>query len=146
MQVNIKKLHPRARIPTYGSDGAACFDLYALIEEAGETAVLPCEVETIRTGLSFEIPTGYCMNIYGRSGLAAKFGVTLANSVGKIDSDYRGEVIILLTSSAFPLIVRDGDRIAQAEIVPIERVTCFNVVDALTDTARGSGGLGNTGL
>lgn len=146
MRVKIKKLHDRARVPTYGSKGAACFDLRAVIDDPlGELSVDRCGVLKVRTGLAFEIPQGHVMNIFARSGNAANYGVTLTNAVGKIDSDYRGEVCVLLSSHLFPMTVRDGDRIAQAEIVPVERVEVFEVVAELSETNRGGGGFGSTG-
>jgi len=141
MQLKIKRLHPDAIMPTYGSDGAACFDLYAI--NAGTV----CEPIEFRTGLSFEIPAGYAMMIYSRSGHGFSFNVRLANCVGVIDSDYRGELIVKLTTDygdyAF-LKVSPGDRIAQAMLIPVPRLTLVEV-DELSETVRGAGGFGSTG-
>lgn len=157
MKVKIKKLRPDAVIPTYGSAGAACFDLAVpyrhLIDtkylHAGDTLVIP-------TGLTFEIPEGHVMLVFSRSGHGFKHNVRLANCVGVIDSDYRGEVMVKLTadiddgdevplSALNAMKIKPGDRIAQAMIVPFPRVEVFMVVDELSETERGAGGLGSTG-
>lgn len=146
-EVKIKKLHPDAIVPTYATDGAACFDLYAIIP-----APYCCEkVEynkptTFRTGLAFEIPEGWVMRIYSRSGHGFNNNTRLANCVGIIDSDYRGEVKVKLAYDSFngQLEVKNGDRIAQAEITPMYR-TSFTVVDDLSETDRGAGGFSSTG-
>lgn len=137
MNLNIKKLHPNAKLPTYGTDGAAAFDLYAL------EAVQGNGFASVRTGLAFEIPHGHAMIIKPRSGLAFKDRVQAFS--GTIDSDYRGEVRVLLEKADNSFIyVERGDRIAQAIIIPIPRVT-FTEVDQLTTTERGTGGFGSTG-
>lgn len=146
-EVKIKKLHPDAVVPTYATDGSACFDLYALIPSP-----YCCEkVEynkpiTFRTGLAFEIPEGWVMRIYSRSGHAFNNGVRLSNCVGIIDSDYRGEVKVKLIHDSLcgKLEIIHGDRIAQAEITPMYR-TSFTVVEDLSETTRGPGGFGSTG-
>lgn len=138
MNVKIKKLYPDAIMPTYGTTGAACFDLYANQSMiVGRTAV--------GTGLAFEVPEGHVMLVYSRSSHALK-GIRLANSVGVIDSDYRGEVKVMLEGATdVGMVFFDkGDRIAQAMIVPVERVT-FTEVEELSETARGAGGFGSTG-
>lgn len=141
MKVRIKKLHHDAIVPTYGTAGAACFDLYAL----GTGVVGDGMAEVFRTGLSFEIPHGYAMMIYSRSGHGFKHGVRLANCVGVIDSDYRGEVMVKLASDSVQFMhVNARDRIAQAMIVPVDQVQ-FELADDLSDTARGEGGFGSTG-
>lgn len=144
MNVKIKKLHPSAIVPTYSTSGAACFDLYAIVDDE------PLEVRqwftaTFRIGLSFEIPDGFAMLVFSRSGHGFKSDVRLANCVGVIDADYRGEVQVKLTADdGGKLTVRHGDRIAQAMIVPVSQVS-FDVVDELSDTERGEGGFGSTG-
>lgn len=144
-----KRLHPDARLPTYGSDGAACFDLYAI--EDGEIG--PCEnwhlqaqpIIVFRTGLAFEIPPGWAMIVYSRSGHGFKHGVRLVNGTGIIDSDYRGEVQVgLIKDGGGHFVVRAGDRIAQAMLVRADQWT-LQEVDDLSDTARGTGGFGSTG-
>jgi dUTP pyrophosphatase len=102
------------------------------------------EVTFIRTGLAFEIPDGYVMLVFGRSGHTAKYGTSLANCVGVIDSDFRGEVTIMLRAGHSGLDVMPGDRIAQAIVIPRPRAE-FELVDELSDTGRGVGGLGSTG-
>lgn len=142
MQINIKKVHKDAQTPTYGTVGAACFDIYST--DGG--FVSNGEGSTFGTGLSFEIPEGHVMLVYSRSGHAFKFDVRLANCVGVIDSDYRGELMVKLScdSNEYPYIVTPGERIAQAMIIPVAQVT-FNNVDELNNTDRGTGGLGSTG-
>ena len=143
MNVKIKKLHPLAMRPTYGSPGAACFDLYAVLDEA--VTLCPGKSAVFSTGLAFEIPEGWCMKVYSRSGHGFKFDVSLSNSVGVIDSDYRGEVKVKLRNdSDAPFVVTTGDRVAQAEIVPAWQHD-FAFADDLTETERGLGGFGSTG-
>lgn len=154
MKLKFKKLHPDAIAPQYATAGAACFDLHALgpAEPTSDGALVSsCFPLTIRTGLAFEIPDGHVMLIFSRSGHGFKHSTRLANCVGVIDQDYRGEVLVKLTTDdnlhvneLSQLRVRPGDRIAQAMLVPIPRVE-LNLVDELTDTARGAGGFGSTG-
>lgn len=140
MKINIKKLHPDARIPEYATDGAGCFDLCAI-----ESDVISMEgVRTFSTGLSFEIPAGHVMLIFSRSGHGFKSGIRLSNCVGVIDSDYRGEVKVKLKSDSDALFVEQGDRIAQAMVIPFPRVQ-FTEVNELSETVRGAGGFGSTG-
>jgi dUTP pyrophosphatase len=140
MQVKIKRLHPKAVMPTYGSDGAACFDLYSI--EGGFVE----REDTFKTGLAFEIPEGHVMLVFSRSGHGFKNDTRLANCVGVIDHDYRGEVMVKLRhdSDVGTLSVGVGDRIAQAMIVPYPKVE-FTWADDLSDTDRGTGGFGSTG-
>lgn len=137
----IKKVHPDAVIPKYATEGSACFDLHSI-----ENQVISSDRHAaIRTGLSFEIPEGYAMLVFPRSGNAAKHRVNLMNCVGVIDSDYRGEVMALINNeSKGDFIVRAGDRIAQAAILQVPMVQLM-VVDELSDTQRGAGGFGSTG-
>lgn len=140
MKVKIKKLHPDALMPQYASDGAACFDLHCLQGSfvVGESL--------FDTGLAFEIPEGYVMLVFSRSGHGFKNSTRLVNCVGVIDHDYRGEVRVKLRndSNQSHLAVRAGDRIAQAMIVPYPKVE-FEWADELSDTDRGAGGFGSTG-
>lgn len=140
MQVKVKKVSPTATMPTYGSKGAACFDLYA------DTIEMKMWGAMIGTGLSFEVPEGHVMMVYSRSGHGVNHGVVLRNSTGVIDSDYRGEVMVALTCTSRDsgLAVNPCDRIAQAMIVPVEQST-FVEVDELSETDRGDGGFGSTG-
>ncbi len=142
-KVNIKKLCERAVIPTYGSEFSAGADLYACLDEdikieAGSTVL-------VHTGIAMEIPTGYVGLVFARSGLATKKGLAPANKVGVIDSDYRGEIMVALHNhSNEERTVENGERIAQISLVPYLSAQ-FDVVDELTDTARGKGGFGSTG-
>lgn len=141
--VKIKKLNPKAIIPTYGTEFSAGADLYACLEEsvminAGETAF-------IKTGLAMEIPVNYAGLIYARSGLACKKGLAPANKVGVIDADYRGEVIVALHNhSKDDIAVEHGERIAQLVIAPFLTAQ-FEETSELEDTIRGAGGFGSTG-
>ena len=138
MEIKIKKLHPDAIVPTYGTEHAAAFDLYALEDVQAATRAV------INTGLAFEIPKGCAMFIKPRSGLAFKQGVEAFQ--GTIDSDYRGEVKILLTASDVEdgIDVAKGDRIAQAIVIPVPVIT-FQETSELSDTLRGAQGFGHTG-
>lgn len=141
MNLKIKKLHHDAVIPEYQTTGAACFDLCA----THDGVIHRFEVVPVLTGLAFEIPHGHVMNVYVRSGLAFKHKISLINGVGKIDSDFRGEVKVgLINFGDMPFNFKKGDRMAQAEIVPIKLVD-FSLVDELTPTTRGTGGFGSTG-
>ena len=147
MEVKVKKLHPAATIPTFGSDEAAGCDLYAnLAEEGGMVVVRPGTKRFIKTGIAMAIPKGYGGFLYARSGLACKQGLRPANCVGVIDSDYRGELIVALYNDANEeRAVSHGDRIAQLVIAPYLRPT-FVETDELDDTERGAGGFGHTGV
>ena len=144
MELKIKKLHPAAILPTYGSAGAAGADLYAL-PEGDPITIAPVETVFIHTGLSMAIPEGYVGLNFARSGLASKQGLAPANKVGVIDSDYRGELMVALHNHGdIPRTVEPGDRIAQFLIMPV--ITAhFIEVDTLDETRRGSGGFGSTG-
>lgn len=148
MKLGVKLIHPGARMPTYATSGAACFDLYAVSDIPHElyqgTSV------TIPTGLIFDIPEGYVLLVYSRSGHGFKHSVRLSNCVGVIDSDYRGEVQVKLTRDESPgswlerFEINQGDRIAQAMLMPVEQVT-LEQVDEVEATVRGEGGMGSTG-
>ena len=148
MNLNIKKLHPNAKLPTYGTDGAAAFDLYACTVDGYEQTGSPISLGqpvAVGTGLSFEIPQGHAMFIFSRSGMGFVHGVRLCNSVGVIDSDYRGEVMIkLVCDDECGSRIDPGQRVAQAVVLPVTRCT-FTEVDQLTATERGTGGFGSTG-
>lgn len=142
MEIKVKKMHPDAILPVYTTEGAACFDLHALADSVQQED--RC-ITRVRTGLSFEVPPGHVMRIYSRSGHGFNHGVRLSNCVGVIDSDYRGEVMVSLHHDyQSDLVVNRGDRVAQAVIEPIERVT-FVEADELSETARGAAGFGSTG-
>lgn len=143
MKINVKKLHPAAKLPTYGSASAAGADLYALLEEpltipSGETVL-------VHTGLALQIPEGYGGFLYARSGLATKKGLAPANKVGVIDADYRGEVMVaLFNQSPHPQTIEPAERIAQLVIAPFLKGE-FQETCELEDSARGEGGFGSTG-
>lgn len=139
--LKVKKLVAHAAYPQYATAGAACFDLKTSITqplkiEAGSSAIVP-------TGLSFEVPEGFVMNVYSRSGHAFKHNVRLANCVGVIDSDYRGELLVKLTADGVAYTVQPGESIAQARLEQLFRAV-FVPVTFLSETARGLGGFGST--
>ncbi len=141
--VSIKKLDPKAIIPTYGSEYAAGADLYACIDET--VSFEPGETKLIKTGLAMEIPAGYAGLIYARSGLASKKGLAPANKVGVVDADYRGEVMVALHNhSTITASIEPQERIAQLVITPY-LTALFQETDELSDTVRGEGGFGSTG-
>lgn len=143
LQLKIKKLHPDAVVPKYATAGAACFDLHA-IEDAYLDDISHVN-KFIPTGLAFEVPEGWALMLYSRSGHGFKNGVRLANCVGVVDADFRGQVIVKLAADAEGrLFIKKGDRIAQAMLVPITRVELIEV-EELSDTERGAGGFGSTG-
>lgn len=145
IELKVKKLHPDAIIPRYATNGAACFDLHA-VSGTGDS-ILNGMSELVDTGLSFEIPEGHVMLVYSRSGHGFNNATRLANCVGVVDSDFRGEVKVRLTRDSdilTPMRVKSGDRIAQAMIVPIPAVSLVEVAQ-LSDTDRGLGGFGSTG-
>ena len=143
MKVKIKKLNDSAKVPTYGTDFSAGADLYLLGDEP--VTLAPHETKLLSTGISIEIPEGYCGLIFARSGLASKRGLAPANKVGVIDADYRGEVKVALHNHTdYPATVDGWERIAQLAIVPFLKAE-FEVADELSDTVRGEGGFGSTG-
>ena len=141
--VRVKKLRESAKLPTYGSAEAAGADLYACLEEP--MTILPGETGWIPTGLSLEVPKGCAGLIYARSSLGVKRGLAPANKVGVIDSDYRGEVnVVLFNQSKQPQTVEPGERIAQFIITPVLTPE-YVETDELSNTDRGTGGFGSTG-
>jgi dUTP pyrophosphatase len=142
--IKTKKLNDNAIIPTRGTDQAAGYDLYACIDEPVE--IQPHCTAKIGTGLSMELPNGYFGAIFARSGMATKRGLALANGAAVIDSDFRGNIIVPLhNSSPVPQTVLPNERIAQLVLLPYNEMI-FNVVDELSDTDRGEGGFGSTGM
>jgi dUTP pyrophosphatase len=130
-------------LPTAATPGAAGLDLCAAIE--GETVLKPGERNCIPTGFAIALPFGVEAQIRPRSGLALKFGITLPNAPGTIDSDYRGEIrIIMQNTGDESFVIRRGDRIAQMVIAPVLRPSWVSV-EALGETKRGEGGFGHTG-
>ena len=145
MKIRIKKLHERAILPTYGTEYSAGADLYALSEDRTPIYVPGVSTVLVRTGISVEIPEGYCGLIFARSGLATKKGLAPANKVGVIDSDYRGEIMVAVHNHGIlTQEIASGERIAQLAIVPFLKAE-FEVADELSDTVRGVGGFGSTG-
>ena len=141
--VRVKLLRPDAMLPAYGSDGAAGADLYACLSEPVE--IMPGKSVFVPTGVSMEIPEGFVGLIYARSGLACKRGLAPANKVGVIDSDYRGEFIVVLHNHGDETqIIQHGERIAQLLITPIVTPS-FQTVESLNETERSAGGFGSTG-
>lgn len=142
MQVRIKRLTENAKIPSYGTEYSAGADLYSA---EGEINVPAHSTVLVHTGISVEIPEGYCGLIFARSGLATKRALAPANKVGVIDADYRGEVMVALHNhSESDATVAAGERIAQLAIVPFLKAE-FSETDELSDTVRGAGGFGSTG-
>lgn len=135
--------HSKHQLPAYETDASAGMDLRA---ELNEPIILkPLERALIPTGLFIELPVGYEAQIRPRSGLAYKYGITVLNSPGTIDADYRGEIkIILVNISNSEYVVNDGERIAQMIISKHSYIT-WNQVDSLEETIRGAGGFGHTG-
>ncbi|WP_421701390.1 dUTP diphosphatase [Aliiroseovarius sp.] len=135
-------------LPSYETAGSAGADLRANLAEADRAegiTLRPMERRLIPTGLRVEIPEGFEMQIRPRSGLALKHGISLPNTPGTIDNDYRGPLgVILINLSAEPFTVGHGDRIAQAVIAPVIQAG-FQIVDSLGETGRGAGGFGSTG-
>ena len=142
--ISVKKLKENAKLPTYGSVEAAGADLYACLEEV--MTVEPGETVWVPTGLALAVPKGCAGLIYARSGLGIKQGLAPANKVGVVDSDYRGEFMVFLHNhSAETRTVSHGDRVAQLVVTPVF-TPGFEEADELTDTARGAGGFGSTGV
>lgn len=142
-QIKIKKLRPGAKVPTYGTPYAAGADLYAVLDQP--VTIEPGQTEWIPTGVSFAIPEGLAGFVYARSGLGCKQGLAPANKVGVVDSDYRGEVMVVLHNHGTQArTVQNGDRVAQIVFAPYVQ-GIFNEVDELDTTGRGAGGFGHTG-
>lgn len=140
------KIRNRSRheMPAYATPLSAGLDLRANIDEP--FTLQPLQRALVPTGLSMALPAGYEAQVRPRSGLALKHGITVLNTPGTIDADYRGEVgIILINLSAEPFTIHDGDRIAQMVVARCEQVECVGV-ESLDDTERGSGGFGHSGV
>ena len=142
--INMKIVSKSGRVPAYATEGSAGFDISAYLPEpmtlkAGERALVP-------TGLFFEVPEGYEAQVRARSGLAIKHGIGLVNGIGTVDSDYRGEIRVpMINWSDEDFVINDGDRIAQVVITSYEKVD-IEIADNISDTERGSGGFGHTGI
>lgn len=147
MELKIKYLSPMlgkdVNPPCYATEGAAGMDISACIEE--DIKIAPGERVKVPCGFAVAIPEGYVGLLYARSGTATKFGISLANAVGVIDSDYRGEVLCALTNySDKEFVLCRGERIAQLVVTPFVKCT-LQKTDELDNTARGDGGFGSTG-
>ncbi len=144
IKVEIKKLDERAVIPTYGTEFSAGADIYALIED-GSVTIAPGETKMLNTGLAFAIPEGIVGLVVARSSLGTKKGLAPANKVGVIDSDYRGEVrVVLHNHGSTPQTIENGERVAQMLFLPHYSAE-FTETDELSETLRGVGGFGSTG-
>ena len=143
VKILIKKTNKEVTTPKYKTDGSSGVDLSAFLEK--KVVIKPNSSELIPTGLQVAIPEELEIQIRPRSGLAAKENIGVLNSPGTIDSDYRGELkIILFNHGKEDFIINNGDRIAQMVLVPIVKME-FEEVDSLPDTVRGQGGFGSTG-
>jgi len=143
VKVLVKKLDPKVQLPSYKTEGSSGMDLMAFIKDSIKIA--PNTVAIIPTGISVAISNDVEIQIRPRSGLAAKSSISVLNTPGTIDSDYRGELkVILFNHSNQEFVVRNNDRIAQMVLMPVLKVD-FEEVDDLPDTLRGSGGFGSTG-
>ena len=144
--LQLERAGKKPPLPLYQTEDAAAMDIAAFLPEEGEVTLAPGEWKLIPTGLCMAIPSGFGGFLLGRSGLAAKFGVSLTNSVGLIDADYRGEVKVnLINHGKEPFVIRDGDRVAQFLLMGTPKVEMF-LCDTLDETARGTGGFGSTGV
>ena len=148
MEIKIKRLTKTAKLPTKAHETDACFDLYLDapgIEPAG-VMIFPGQTMKLHSGIATEIPHGYFAAVFPRSGLGINKNLRLPNCTGIIDADYRGEwVIALYNDGDISRILHHGDRISQFAILPVPEVTLVEV-EELTNTDRGEGGLGSTGL
>ncbi|MGH7898636.1 MAG: dUTP diphosphatase [Candidatus Binatia bacterium] len=143
LSVRVKRLRPDAPLPRYMSPSAAGMDLAAVLDE--EITLGPLERAMVPTGIAVSLPPGYEAQIRPRSGLAHRLGLTLLNTPGTIDADYRGELrVILINLGSEPVRIQSGERIAQMVIGPVSRVEWVEVED-LDETDRGGGGFGHTG-
>lgn len=133
-------------LPAYETAGAAGADLRANLPDRGSVELKPGARALVPTGLRLEIPLGYEVQIRPRSGLALKHGITLPNSPGTIDSDYRGPLgVIVMNAGEAPFVINHGDRIAQMVVAPVLQAS-FDLVETLGETSRGDGGFGSTGV
>lgn len=143
MNVEIKLLKENAQLPVYQTSGSAAADVAACLDEA--VTLRPGERRIIPTGFAMKLPEGYEAQIRSRSGLSSKHGICMANGIGTIDADYRGEVgVILLNLGQEPFTVEPGMRIAQMAVVQCEQAA-WQEVGELDETDRGQGGYGSTG-
>ena len=142
-EVKFKKMRPSAKLPSYATEGAAAIDLSAAIDE--EITLAPSERRLIPTGIAISIPKNTVAILSARSGLSSKKGITAANGIGVIDSDYRGEIFfsaINLSTEAYT--ITPGERVAQLMLMPVYAMSLVET-DDLDKTSRGEGGFGSTG-
>jgi dUTP pyrophosphatase len=133
-------------LPAYETAGSAGMDIRAAVPADKPLVIKPGKRALVPTGFVFEIPPGYEVQVRPRSGLALKNGVTCLNTPGTVDSDYRGEVqVLLINHGQAPFVIKRGDRIAQMVVAPVTQIA-WNVVEQLDQTERGSGGYGSTGI
>ena len=143
VKILVKKLDSRVKLPSYKTIGSSGMDLMALIDKP--IIILPKKSYLVPTGISVAMPKNYEIQIRPRSGLAAKNNISILNTPGTIDSDYRGEIkIILFNHGSDEFLINNGDRIAQIVLMPVHKID-FEEVDNLPDTVRGEGGFGSTG-
>jgi dUTP pyrophosphatase len=145
ISVDIVLTHPSAVMPEYASSGASGFDLRACFDE--ENILLKAGTwQLISSGYKIAVPRGFEIQVRPRSGLALKHGIVVKNSPGTVDADYRGELgVILYNESSSDFLINRGERIAQAVVCPIYQAS-FNRVESLSETERGTGGFGSTGV
>lgn len=145
LPVTVKRLHPGAKMPMYGTEGAGAFDVCVVLPEPASRRVLvPGAYSMFYTGLAFAVPPSFLIMMNVRSGMGAK-GIRLRNTVGYIDPDYRGELMVCLENAgAEDYVIKDGDRIAQCAIVLAPQAEFFEV-EELPETPRGTGGFGSSG-
>ena len=142
MELKVKKIHEDAKIPAYAHEGDSGMDLYSV----EDTVLQSGETKLVKTGLQIAVPKGFEAQVRPKSGLAAKFGVTVLNTPGTVDSGYRGEVmVILINHGKEEYKVEKGKKIAQMVIAKVEEAK-IEVVEDLDDTTRKDGGFGSTGL
>lgn len=143
IKVKIIRCRPLARLPRYMTEQAAGMDLYAVLDD--DLVLSPGQRVMVPTGIAIALPPGYEAQVRPRSGLAVKHGITLVNSPGTIDADYRGEIsVIIINHGENDFIINDGERIAQMIVAPVSRCN-WNLVESLEESERGSGGFGHTG-
>jgi dUTP pyrophosphatase len=143
LKIRFHRVRPGAQLPRYMTDGAAGMDLASAAD--GPTTMAPGQRLGVPTGLTMELPPGYEAQVRPRSGLSLRHGITVVNAPGTIDSDYRGEIVVLLVNlGQEPYTIAPGERVAQMVIAKVSRAVVEEVTE-LSQTVRGSGGFGHTG-
>lgn len=146
-----KRIHPLALLPTYATPGSSGMDVASVATDdvypRAVVVVLPGQRMLIPTGLQAEIPPGYEIQVRAKSGRANKEGLTVLNGPGTVDSDYRGEIKVLVVNlGQEPVSIRQGEKVAQLVVMPVEQAVIREIQGELSQTARGDGGFGSTGL